>query len=57
MVSIVHNIDILTNLVDRFVLPEALKQDPNQLSPSQFKSLSYLYTQLNVRPRDLAICT
>lgn len=54
MVSIVHNIDILTNLVDRFVLPEALKQDPNQLSPSQFKILSYLYTHLNVRPRDLA---
>ncbi|MDD4263813.1 MAG: MarR family transcriptional regulator [Firmicutes bacterium] len=54
MVSIVHHVEIFNNLVDRFILPDALKQDPNGLTPSQYKILYYLYTHINVHPRDLA---
>lgn len=54
MKTIVHNVEILTSLVERYILPAALKQDPSGLTPSQYNILYYIYTHINVRPRDLA---
>lgn len=54
MNSIPHNFDILTNLIERYVLPSALNKDPNGLSLSQYNILYYLYTHDQVRPKDLA---
>lgn len=52
--SIAHNIDLLANLSERYLLPTALKQEPNQLSASQYNILHFIYTHHRVRPRDLA---